>query len=88
MSSNLPSMGIPKAPLSLNKLMEAYSKLQCSVMQQVAQSACNISSAQPGQFLMLQFMMSTVSQVGQSISNLVNQVQSMIMNSVRNQKGG
>lgn len=84
---NLPSWS-KSAPLSLNNLMTAYSHLQCTVMAQVAASACNLSSAQPGQFLMLQFMMSTVSQVGQSISNLVSQVQNMINNSVRNQKGG
>ena len=72
--------------LTLSTLFKAYSTLQCTVMEQVRASACNISSAQPGQFLMLQFMMSTVSQVGQSISNLVSQVQSMINNAVRNQK--
>jgi L-cysteine desulfidase len=74
------------ATLSLTALMQSYSALQSSVMTQVAAAACNISNAQPGQFLMLQFMMSTVSQVGQSISNLVSQVQGMITNSVRNQK--
>jgi hypothetical protein len=68
--------------------MGAYSNLQKCVMKQVQQSACSVSSAQPGQFLMLQFMMGTVSQVGQSISNLVSQVQSMIMTAVRNQKSG
>jgi hypothetical protein len=72
--------------LRLKDLMTSYSNLQKSVMSQVAASACNISSATPGQFLMLQFMMSTVSQVGQSISNLISQVQSMINNAVRNQK--
>ena len=74
------------ATINLTGLMKAYSQLQSQVMQQVAASACNISSAQPGQFLMLQFMMSSVSQVGQSISNLVSQVQGLINNSVRNQK--
>lgn len=72
--------------LKLSCLMSSYSNLQQSVMNQVAASACNISSATPGQFLMLQFMMSTVSQVGQSISNLISQVQTMINNAVRNQK--
>ena len=72
--------------LSLTKMMSAYSNLQASVMTQVEASACNISSTNPGQFLVLQFMMSTVSQVGQSISNLVSQVQSLVNNAVRNQK--
>ena len=77
----------PMATLSLAALMNAYSNLQAEVMQQVEASACNVSSTSAGQFLMLQFMMSTVSQVGQTISNLVSQVQSLINNSVRNQKG-
>lgn len=82
MPSNNPEM----STLRLSDLMTSYSNLQASVMAQVSASACNISSATPGQFLMLQFMMSTVSQVGQSISNLISQVQSMINNAVRNQK--
>lgn len=76
------------ATLRLKCLMTSYSNLQKTVMCQVAASACNISTATPGQFLMLQFMMSTVSQVGQSISNLISQVQSMINMAVRNQKSG
>ena len=48
--------------------------------------ASHISTATPGEFLLLQFAMSQVTQIGESISNLVYQVSSMIMNSVRNQK--
>lgn len=76
------------ATLSLSSLMQAYSNLQSSVMVQVQAAACNISNAQPGQFLMLQFAMGTVSQVGQSMSNLVSQVQSILTTAVRNQKTG
>jgi len=72
--------------LSLSTMMNAYSKLQESVMTQVEASACNISSTNPGQFLVLQFMMSTVSQVGQSISNLVSQVQSLVNNCCKKPK--
>lgn len=74
--------------LSLNQLMTAYSGLQSQVMAKVTSAAASISTAQPGTFLMLQFMMGTVSQVGQSISNLLSQVQSMITTAVRNQKTG
>jgi hypothetical protein len=81
-------MGIDKtfATISLSTLMKAYSGLQSQVMKQVSAAASNISSTQPGQFLLLQFMMSTVSQVGQSISNLLSQVQTMISKAVQNQK--
>ena len=74
------------ASISLGGLMSAYSNLQSQVMKQVQAATSNISSTQPGQFLLLQFMMSTVSQVGQSISNLLSQVQTMISKAVQNQK--
>jgi hypothetical protein len=48
--------------------------------------ASRLSAATPGKFLLLQFSMSQVTQVGDSISNLISQVNSMINNSVRNQK--
>ena len=79
-------MNTKMATISLGKLMQAYSGLQSQVMKQVSAAASNISSTQPGQFLLLQFMMSTVSQVGQSISNLLSQVQTMISKAVQNQK--
>jgi len=79
-------MNTKMATISLGQLMQAYSGLQSQVMKQVSAAASNISSTQPGQFLLLQFMMSTVSQVGQSISNLLSQVQTMISKAVQNQK--
>lgn len=82
----MPSEHSRMATIGLTKLMQAYSGLQSQVMAQVSAAASNISSTQPGQFLLLQFMMSTVSQVGQSISNLLSQVQTMIARAVQNQK--
>lgn len=73
--------------LSFNTLIKNYMNLQKTVMQQVQTVASSISSATPGKFLLLQFSMSQVTQIGESISNLVSQVQSTIMNMVRNQKG-
>jgi hypothetical protein len=73
------------ASLTPKQLLSYYAQMQQKVMVAVQAASSSISSAQPGKFLMLQFMMSAVSQVGQSISNLLSQVQSMIMNSVRNQ---
>jgi len=47
-----------------------------------------MSSATPGKFLMIQFAMANVAQVGESISNLLSQVNSVIGNAIRNQKSG
>ncbi|MDN3507748.1 MAG: hypothetical protein P0S94_02375 [Simkaniaceae bacterium] len=74
------------ATLSFNTLIQKYSKLQSSVLSQVRNLASNISAATPGKFLLLQFSMAQVTQVGESMSNLISQVNSMINNSVRNQK--
>ena len=72
--------------LSFATLIKQYMKLQSTVMSQVRAVASSVSSATPGKFLLLQFSMSQVTQIGESISNLISQVQSMIMASVRNQK--
>ena len=78
----------PGFPVSLTFaiLIKKYSKLQAAVVSQVRHVASKLSAATPGKFLLLQFSMSQVTQVGDSISNLISQVNSMINNSVRNQK--
>jgi hypothetical protein len=73
--------------ISFSTLIKQYMKLQSTVMSQVRAVASQISAATPGKFLLLQFSMSQVTQIGETISNLISQVQSVIMNSVRNQKG-
>lgn len=80
-------MGTPH-PVSLTfyTLIKQYSKLQAEVVSQVRNVASRLSAATPGKFLLLQFSMSQVTQVGDSISNLISQVNSMINSSVRNQK--
>lgn len=72
--------------LSFTTLVTKYTALQKTIVSQVRKLASSISSATPGKFLLLQFGMSQVTQVGESISNLISQVNSMINNSVRNQK--
>jgi hypothetical protein len=74
------------ATLSFNTLIKQYVKLQSQVISQVRAVASRISQATPGRFLLLQFAMSQVTQIGESISNLITQVQSVINNAVRNQK--
>ncbi len=72
--------------LSFTTLINQYKNIQSQLVQQVKQLATNSSTATPGKFLLLQFQMSQVTQIGDSISNLISQVQSMINNAVRNQK--
>jgi hypothetical protein len=72
--------------ISFSTLIKAYQQLQSTVIAEVRQVASNISTATPGKFLMLQFSMSQVTQIGDSISNLVSQIQSVISLMIRNQK--
>lgn len=74
------------ATLSFKTLISSYVKLQSQLVVMVKGLASNISEATPGKFLLLQFGMAQVTQVGETISNLISQVNAMIMNSVRNQK--
>ncbi len=67
-------------------LIKKYISLQSQVVSAVRVVASRISFATPGKFLLLQFQMSQVTQIGDSISNLVSQVMSVINNAVRNQK--
>lgn len=72
--------------ISFSTLIKQYIALQSKVVSQVRAVASRISTATPGKFLLLQFSMSQVTQIGESISNLISQVQSVINNAVRNQK--
>ena len=75
-----------KATLSFNTLIKKYVELQKKVVSSVRNLASKISQATPGKFLLVQFQMSQVTQIGDSISNLISQVNNVIANAVRNQK--
>jgi hypothetical protein len=72
--------------LSFGSLINTYKNIQSQLVVQVKQLASRASLATPGRFLLVQFQMSQVTQIGDSISNLISQVQSMINAAVRNQK--
>lgn len=78
----------PGVPLSFTDLISAYRTLQSNLVQQVKKIASKMSQANPGTFILLQFQMSQVTQIGESISNLISQVNSVISNAIRNQKTG
>ena len=72
--------------LSFTSLISAYKRLQSGLVRQVRALASKISSANPGSFILLQFQMSQVTQIGESISNLIAQVNSVINHAVSNQR--
>jgi len=73
--------------LSFSDLIKNYVKLQSKVVSQIKNLASSISGANPGKFLLVQFSMSQVTQIGESISNMISQVNTVINNAVANQKG-
>ncbi len=77
---------LPGVTLSFHSLISAYKRLQQQLVSQVRALASKMSQATPGSFILLQFQMSQVTQMGESISNLISQVNSVINTAVRNQK--
>ena len=72
-----------KATISFATLINQYVILQSQVISQVRTVASRISAATPGKFLLLQFSMSQVTQVGESLSNLVGTVNQLIASIVQ-----
>lgn len=72
--------------ITFTTLIQKYSSIQKQVLSQLKSLASSISGASPGKFLLIQFGMSQVTQIGESISNMISQVNSLINMTVRNQK--
>ena len=77
---------LPGITLSFHSLISAYRALQDRLLQSVRALASKMSTANPGSFILLQFQMSQVTQMGESISNLIQQVNTVISHSISNQK--
>ncbi len=72
--------------ITFSTLIKAYIRLQSQMVSAVRQVASRISQATPGRFLLLQMQTSQVTQIGESISNIIGQVMSVINMSIRNQR--
>ncbi len=69
-------------PLNFTSIIQSYKKLQANLSSKIKKLASNMSTANPGAFILLQFQMAQVAQVGDSISNLIAKVNSVIQNAV------
>jgi hypothetical protein len=72
--------------LTFTTLIKHYKQLQSSLLQQVRALQSSLCATNPGQFILLQFQMQQVVQVGESISNMIAQVNSVIKSSISNQR--
>ena len=77
---------LPQITLSFQSLISAYKRLQDALVKSVRNLASKMSQANPGSFILLQFQMSQVTQMGESISNLISQVNTVISHAIQNQK--
>ena len=76
------------ATITFKTLIQKYVNMQSAVTSMVRSVASRMSAATPGKFLMLQFAMAQVAQIGESISNMLSQVNSVISHAIQNQKTG
>lgn len=73
--------------INFQSLIKLYSKVQQSLVSMVqALANSSASGTNPGKFLLVQFKMAQVTQMGESISNLISTVNSLINSTVRNQR--
>ena len=72
--------------ISFNTLIAKYINMQSAVTSMVRSVASRMSAATPGKFLLLQFAMAQVAQIGESISNMLSQVNIVISHAIQNQK--
>ncbi len=76
----------PGVTIGFSSLISAYKRLQDALVKSVRSLASKMSQATPGSFILLQFQMANVTQMGESISNLISQVNAVISSAIRNQK--
>lgn len=73
--------------VSFQTLITSYQRIQTALVSKV-KAMGSLSHAQPGQFIMLQFQMANVTQIGESISNLIGQVNKVCSNAISQQQSG
>ena len=79
-------MGLTKkAVLSFETLVKSYAAMQSNMVSRLQSLSQSIETASPGEFLLAQFSMAQVSQIGDSISNLIAQGNKICNTSVQNQ---
>jgi len=77
-----------KTWINLSNLLESYNKVNATLTSQLSAVAANTSTTSPGQFLLLQMKTSQLAQIGESISNIIAQANSVVKTSIQNQRAG
>ncbi len=80
-------MGIQYNPINFYKLVANYTSCQQQIANLINCLATKMTSVSPGQFLMLQFRMGNLTQIGDGISNVVSSLNAIAKNSISNMRG-
>jgi len=87
MSAPNPNQSNIDTTINFSGLIQSYKTLQSNLQIQIRNLAASTgASANPSAFILLQFQMSQVTQVGESISNIISQVNSVINHAVAQQQ--
>ena len=80
-------MGIDYNPVNFKKLVQNYTACQQQISNLIFCLSTRMTSVSPGQFLMLQFRMGNLTQIGDGISNVISSLNSIAKNSISNMRG-
>jgi hypothetical protein len=80
-------MGIDYNPINFKNLVINYTAAQKQIANLINCLSTKMTSVSPGQFLMLQFKMGNLTQIGDSISNVVSSLNAIAKNSISNMRG-
>lgn len=78
----------PQNAIGFRSLICAYVQMQSMMIKRMKSLSTNVCHVNPGAFILLQFQMGQITQVGEAIANVVSQLNKIINNSVGNLRAG
>ncbi|OGN63055.1 MAG: hypothetical protein A3F09_01525 [Chlamydiae bacterium RIFCSPHIGHO2_12_FULL_49_11] len=72
--------------IKAKQLICLYNTMQKKLTSKVASLTAKGTAMTPGDFLLIQMQMAKVAQVGESLSNMLAQLSTVVQNAIRNQK--
>lgn len=68
-------------------MISSFGVMQDSILSAMTYMSAHYSSMNPADFMMMQFLMGELSQIGEAISNMLATINQINQNSIRNFKG-
>ncbi|MFZ4773046.1 MAG: hypothetical protein ACOYK9_03545 [Chlamydiia bacterium] len=79
--------GVAWNQVSFNKLLSNYTAAQLKVRDLLTSLSKRMSTLSPGEFLLLQMQSGNLSQIGDSISNVLSSMNGICKNAITNMRG-